>query len=164
MYKNLIYGGNVYSDFLINKDGDILNKTTNSHLKPYIHKSGYLVVSLPLGKRGKVKTIRLHKAVAETFLPNPNNLPIVHHKDEDKLNCTLLNLEWTTAKENTNKHWEHVSATNVLCNNRNLTPENVLFIRNNRDMLSQREMGKMFGCSKTTIRNVLVGTYYQHVS
>ena len=71
MYKPLIYNGKEHTQFLINKKGHIINTKTNRLMSPYLHKTGYYYVSLPMGKRGNVKTIRLHKALAETFLPNP---------------------------------------------------------------------------------------------
>ena len=53
-------------------------------------------------KNGKTKTCVIHRLVAETYLPNPLNLPQVNHKDEDKLNNALSNLEYCTAAYNTN--------------------------------------------------------------
>lgn len=64
------------------------------------NKAGYLYVVLY--KNGKVKTFRVHRLVAEAFLPNPDNLPEVNHKDENKLNNNVNNLEWCSAKYNSN--------------------------------------------------------------
>lgn len=60
----------------------------------------YLCVSL--SKDGFVKTAAVHRIVAEAFLPNPNNLPMVNHKDENPLNNCVNNLEWCDAKYNMN--------------------------------------------------------------
>lgn len=163
MFKTLIYDGIEYPQFLISESGEILNTTTDAYLKPYLHPTGYYYISLPMGKRGLVKTLRLHKALAETFIPNPHNYPLVHHKDEDKSNYNLSNLEWTTVKDNVNKHLEYVSRTNPLCNNRKLTSDDVRYIRNHKGVISQRNLATMFQCSKTTIRNVQQGVCYQHV-
>ena len=68
-------------------------------IKPF-RKHGYLYVGLC--KNGKQKHFRLNRLVAEAFIPNPDNLPAVNHKDEDKTNNQVNNLEWCTPKYNTN--------------------------------------------------------------
>lgn len=69
-------------------------------LKPYLNKFGYLIVALR--KDGKYKTVAIHRAVAETFIYNQNNLPCVNHKDENKQNNNVDNLEWCTYNYNDN--------------------------------------------------------------
>lgn len=69
-------------------------------LKPTTESSGYLVVKLQVGKKAIVK--KIHRLVAETFIPNTNNLPCVNHKDENRQNNCVNNLEWCTYKENAN--------------------------------------------------------------
>lgn len=64
------------------------------------NKNGYFKVDLY--NRGKNKQLLVHRIVAEAFIPNPNNLPVVNHKDENKLNNSVDNLEWVTYKDNTN--------------------------------------------------------------
>lgn len=61
---------------------------------------GYLLVCL--NKDGKETWKLVHRLVAEAFLPNPQNLPQVNHKDETPTNNHVENLEWCTAKYNTN--------------------------------------------------------------
>lgn len=67
-------------------------------MKQTMHDKGYKVVSLTKG--GKTKNKFVHRLVAEAFLDNPDDLPMVNHKDEDKTNNFLENLEWCTASYN----------------------------------------------------------------
>ena len=69
-------------------------------LKPVYDKNGYLKVFLC--KNGKGTYFRVHRLVAKTFIPNPDNLPCVNHKDEDKTNNYPYNLEWCTDEYNKN--------------------------------------------------------------
>lgn len=76
------------------------NKTnTISVLKPGKCR-GYLQVSLC--KNGEHKYFKVHRLVAQAFIPNPNNYKEVNHKDEDKTNNRVDNLEWCTSKYNSN--------------------------------------------------------------
>ena len=65
-----------------------------------LDKTGYVYVMLCIN--GKYYRRRVHRLVAEAFIANPNNLPEVNHKDEDKTNNYVDNLEWCTSKYNTN--------------------------------------------------------------
>ena len=67
-------------------------------LSPGKDGSGYLFVTLC--KDGKTKLRRMHRLVAEAFIPNPNNLPLVNHKDECKKNNYFGNLEWCSSAYN----------------------------------------------------------------
>lgn len=68
--------------------------------KQWIDKDGYYRVTLY--RNGVSKNIPVHRLVAKAFIPNPDNLPEVNHKDENKLNDKLENLEWCTQKYNAN--------------------------------------------------------------
>ena len=61
---------------------------------------GYFYISL-YKKGEKPKNFDIHRLVAQAFLPNPDNLPVVNHKDENKLNNNVENLEWCTFAYNT---------------------------------------------------------------
>ncbi len=67
-------------------------------LSGFINTNGYK--SIDLYKNKKSKKYYIHRLVAEAFIPNPNNLPEVNHKDENKLNNIVDNLEWCTSSEN----------------------------------------------------------------
>jgi hypothetical protein len=68
-------------------------------LAPAINTAGYYSVALT--KNAKGKAFRVHRLVAEAFIPNPSNYPIINHKDENKLNNNVNNLEWCTYSYNT---------------------------------------------------------------
>jgi len=69
-------------------------------MKPRLGAWGYLYVNL--SKNGKrIKTLKIHRLVAQHFIPNPDNKVDVNHKDGDKQNNLIPNLEWATKSENT---------------------------------------------------------------
>ena len=67
---------------------------------PESTRGGYKLVNL--WKNGEQKGFLVHRLVASAFLPNPNNYPCINHKDENKSNNCLENLEWCTVKYNIN--------------------------------------------------------------
>ena len=69
-------------------------------LSPAKDKNGYLKVNLSCN--GKNNIIRVHRLVAQVFIENPDNLPEINHKDEDKTNNSVDNLEWCDRKYNNN--------------------------------------------------------------
>ena len=82
-------------------------------LKQMINKKGYLIVGL--SKNGKRKTVIVHRIVAQAFIPNPNKYPQINHKDENKTNNNIDNLEWCTNSYNHNfgTHNERVGLANT---------------------------------------------------
>lgn len=90
-------------DYLILDDGRLYSLKANRFLKGKIDNIGYQVYRLAIyneqtNKKGKM--LYAHRLVAEYFLDNPDNFPIVHHKDGNKLNNQVNNLEWITQKDN----------------------------------------------------------------
>ena len=70
-------------------------------LKPVKSSKGYLIVCLC--KDGKVKNYYVHRLIAEAYIPNPDNKPYINHKNGNKTDNRIENLEWVTSSEN-NKH------------------------------------------------------------
>ena len=104
--KTLIIDG-LSTDYNINEQGQIFSNKTHKILTGTIMNTGYRMVRLTTeaGKKGYA----VHRLVAETFIPNPDGLPIVNHKDGNKLNNAVSNLEWVSAAENR----QHAIDTNI---------------------------------------------------
>ena len=95
-----------FLNYLIDDEGNVFNIEANKMLQGSIGEHGYKYYRL--SKDGQKKMFYAHRLVAEYFIPNPNNLPIVNHKDGNKLNNNVKNLEWTTKSENT-RQWHELS-------------------------------------------------------
>lgn len=78
--------------------GRIRNNVTERILKPYISKRGYFMQGISIN--GKHNHVTVHRAIAEVFIPNPENKLQVNHIDGNKLNNYISNLEWVTQSEN----------------------------------------------------------------
>lgn len=91
---------NGFPEYTIDSNGNVFSTISNKYLKPSRMKTGYLTVEL--FRNGKSKRVLIHRLVADAFIPNPYNYPQVNHKDENKENNHVDNLEWCTAKYNMN--------------------------------------------------------------
>ena len=101
IYNDVLKINGKATPYIISTEGKIYNHK-GKQLKPRINNSGYLVIDLYIEPKVK-KTVLVHRAVAETFIPNPCNKATVNHKDGNKLNPCYYNLEWSTYSEN-NSH------------------------------------------------------------
>lgn len=126
--------------YTIYDDGRIFSKRTNKFLTPNCNKTGYLTVELG----GKIYTI--HRLLAIAFIPNPNNYDVVHHRDENKLNNSLDNLEWTTHKLNI----QYSSGCRVKC------------LETGKIYLSQHDCAADMGLNASHICSVLAGRLKSH--
>ena len=86
-----------YTGYKISNTGKVLGKR-GSILHQTQSNCGYRIVHL--SEKGIVKWRSVHRLVAQAFIPNPDNLPEVNHKDEDKTNNCVDNLEWCTSSYN----------------------------------------------------------------
>lgn len=151
-----------FPDYEVSNDGRVYSLRSSIELKPRIIRN-YKYVCLYPGKRWK----RIHRLVAKAFIPNPDNLPEVNHKDLDKMNCHDWNLEWKTHKGNT----QHAIANGAhkTCHqngedndNSKLTVERVLAIR--EDTRSQRQIAKDYGISQQTVSVIKLYKRWKHLS
>ena len=136
---------NGFPGYFITEEGQVWSNYSNKFLHPTSNSRGYLTVTLT-----GHKTRTIHRLVAEAFIPNPNNLPYVNHKDENKTNNSVTNLEWCTAQYNRNygqapKKYAIKRGFPVLC------------IETQQIYYSIREAGRQTGIDFSSIYKVCCG-------
>ena len=89
-----------YEKYEVSNMGNVRHKDHRDRIRRLqINKrNGYAY--LPMNYNGKFKNVRVHRMVAEAFLPKPDGKDFVNHKDGNKANNCVSNLEWCTASEN----------------------------------------------------------------
>lgn len=139
-------------------------KIYSEHYKRFIHQhddnSGYLQVTL-VGIYGR-KTVKAHILVAKAFIPNPNNLPEINHKDCNKYNNKITNLEWVSKHDNmlhasiySYKHREDLSPLDS--NKVKLIP--ILLGCG----FSIKLISRLYNVGHITIRNIIQGKTWKHL-
>lgn len=117
-----------YPNYEITTSGKVISSYKKGiELVPRVNKGGYLYVNL-YNENGR-KTKKIHRLVAETFIPNPQNLPQVNHKDGNKLNNHIENLEWCNQSYNTQHAVKH----------------SLIDFKSERHRLASRNNGALYG-------------------
>ena len=96
-WKKIIIDG-IETNYSVSNEGEVKNDKTNRKMTLGFHQ-GYRTVGLKVN--GKNKGLRVHRLVANVFIPNPEKKPYVNHIDGNRGNNKLENLEWVTPSENT---------------------------------------------------------------
>lgn len=86
------------SKLFVNREGQVYSTFSGIILKPHLNQKGYQRLTVTIN--GIKKSPTIHQLVALAFIPNPDNKPQVNHKDGNKLNNHVDNLEWVTNEEN----------------------------------------------------------------
>lgn len=86
--------------YAVTSCGKIWSHRYKRFMKPKVDKDGYLLINLR--KNNKTRTFKVHRLVGEAYIGNPENLPQINHKDENKQNNCVDNLEWCTHIYNQN--------------------------------------------------------------
>lgn len=144
-------------DYEITRDGVVINKTNGRVVKPQLNGTGYYRVSIG----GRLEFV--HRLVAKLYIPNPDNLPQVNHKDGNKLNNSVDNLEWVTNKENSlhalRNGWMRIEEKHQFAK---LNRTQVQFIKSH-DEMSRAELAKLFNISPRTITDIRKGKTWKTV-
>ena len=128
-------------------------------LKP--QKDGWGYPHVILCKDGKKKTLKVHRLVAEAFIPNPNNLATVNHKDEVKTNNIVSNLEWMSQQDNNNFGSRTIRAAKANINNPALSNKVQMFDKKTGELLatfpSISEAERVTGIKRASISHCCTG-------
>ena len=137
--------------------GRVYSKITKKILKQNLHTNGYFTIATKIGgRKGKPVCFKVHRLVAQAFIPNIENKPYVNHIDGIKTNNNVSNLEWCTAKENT----DHAIKNGMLDHSKRsivkvLNEDQISFIKERYTPFCRefgsRSLAKMFGVDKSTI-------------
>lgn len=165
-WKTMVYQNRVFSDdFEVSSWGRLRNARTGTIYKLYENQRGYIQVCVAKGRKSK-RVIKVHKAVAETFLLGWEPGLVVNHIDGNKRNNNVENLEWCTPSQNT----IHAYRTGLMPENMNKGEKNhnttlkkadVEKIRSEyipRDKnYGTRALGKKYGVDHMTISRIVRG-------
>lgn len=155
-------------EYLIYENGDLINLKTNKKIKAFDNGVGYLRVGIYVGQN-KHRPIYIHRLLAQTFIPNPENKIEVNHKDGNTKNNDLSNLEWVTKSENQlhaykiglNKPSPSMGEKN---GNAVLTDEIVTKIRTMfKNGKRQCEIVKELNINKFRVSNVILNKSWKHI-
>lgn len=149
-----------YEGYYVSNFGRVKSFYTGKILKPAIS-LGYLFVHLC--NNSKRKIFYVHRLVAQLFVSNPDNKPQINHRDGNRLNNHISNLEWCTSAENIKHAVEHnlipSCEDNYLAK---LTQEQIFYIRDNPDNLTLKQLADMFGMAFQTISTIQLGKSWKN--
>lgn len=165
VWKPVSYNG-ITTVYDISNTGDVRNRTTGLILKQKVNKDGYMMFNLCPGDGSKV-TITIHKLVATAFIPNPENKPVVNHKNGKKDFNWYKNLEWATYQENT----QHAMKTGLAPKDGTDNPNN----KYDEDIIhtvcklledghTSTKISKMLGISVTLPENIKRGKLWKEIA
>ncbi len=146
-----------FPTYEVSNTGKVRNAKTGRVLKP-VTSAGYPMCNLY--KNRKAFTKKIHRLVMETFLPVEDKTLVVNHKDGNKTNNTLSNLEWVTSKTNTKHAFDSgLQLKGEKHGNALLTEADVTFIRSNYKFRCPNygcvALAKRFGVSNSTISAIV---------
>ena len=147
-----------HSNYMVSETGEIYSLKTNRILKKQITKRGYYEVKL--SEKGKTKTHLLHRLVALCFFGK--STLTVNHKDSNKLNNHLINLEYCTQTENMKHAFENeLMESGIDRYNSKLNIKDIFYILNQKGKKSTMAIGKEVGVDQSTIVRIQNGKRYK---
>lgn len=138
--------------YKISSDGLVKSVKRDKVLKSHVDTRGYL--SLTLHKDGSRKRASIHRLLAEAFIPNKNNYPVINHINGVKTDNRLENIEWCTVQMNSQHAYDH--HLKDVANNKPVVAEN-LDTKELLYFISTRSAGRHFKTSGVCIGNWIRG-------
>ena len=121
-------------------------------MKPQLNQYGYLKVHL--SQNGISKNFFVHRLVAQEFIPNPNNLATVNHKDENRTNNYVENLEWLSNADNLRYGEHYLRLSKILTNNPKKCKTVACFTKDGIFVAKYPSLHEAARQTKTTISNI----------
>ena len=154
-----MYAGKAWDKYDVSDNGEIRNAETKHVLKATQNSNGYMMIVVRPNGRASFKGVIVHRAVAETFIPNANGYKQVNHIDGDKHNNAVSNLEWC----NQSMNMKHAFAHGLMNNSRfrgqgaygsKLKEEDIIEIRKLCDerKFTKKRIAEMYNCSLSNIK------------
>lgn len=163
-YRKIINNGIISDRYEISPFGIIRNANTNRYLVGSLSYYGYPIFKIDLEKK---QNIAIHRLVANTFIPNPDNLSDVHHINSEKIDSCVWNLAWESHQQNMERAISLGEMTYGedchLSKHSNNQIENVCKLLVERQY-SPTKISEMTGVSITTISDIRSGSRWKRIS
>ncbi len=153
-----------YPDYFVSDHGDV-KKSDGSVCKQHKSPKGYARVYIKNGGAGS-STVYVHRLVASTFIPNPENLPQVNHKNGKKDDNRVENIEWVTASDNVRHSYcvlgrQSGATGKSFPRKAKLLPIEVKIIR--QTDISNAELARYFGITDSSVCHIRKGHSYKYI-
>ena len=140
----------IQTDYLITEEGDVYSTKYGKLKKRKLQTDNNGYKNITLWNNGKNVFQRVHRLVAETYIPNPDNFPQVNHIDEDKTNNNVSNLEWCSSQYNN----EYSKAKSYIVENVRTGERQTVY--------NLAAFCRQLGLSRGSLNHTLTGRYSQH--
>lgn len=153
-------------DYEINPEGIVRRISSKRIKKSFKRPDGYIGIQLYKSKT-EIKNFQLHRLIAIAFIDKPENKDVINHKDSNRGNNSLDNLEWVTKEENDKHAYEFGNASSKGSKNgfSILTEEQVLEIRKKRteNKLTYQKLAEMYNVSYGCIAGIIQRVNWKHI-